>query len=106
MTDAKNLGLGIGERQSGAAIGARWIEPHGEPRPARSPIDGRTLATVTWAGKADVERAIDAAADAFRTWRLVPAPKRGEFVRRIGERLRQRKAELARVVTLEAGKIT
>src|SRR5439155_7389005 len=68
--------------------------------------DGRTLATVTWAQPADVARAIDAAADAFTTWRLAPAPKRGELVRRFGDKLRQRKADLARIVSLEAGKIT
>ena len=72
----------------------------------RSPIDGRVLATIKSATPADVNRTVDAAADAFRTWRDVPAPKRGEFVRRIGERLREQKADLARIVQLEAGKIT
>ena len=47
-----------------------------------------------------------AAQDAFLKWRLVPAPKRGEFVRRIGEKLRARKADLGALVSIEAGKIT
>ena len=54
----------------------------GEAITVRSPIDGRTLATIKSATPADVNRAIDAAADAFVKWREVPAPKRGEFVRR------------------------
>ena len=78
----------------------------GDPITVRSPIDGRTLATIQSARPADVSHAIDAAADAFVKWREVPAPKRGEFVRRIGEQLREQKADLARIVQLEAGKIT
>ena len=78
----------------------------GEAIDVRSPIDGRTLATIRSATPADVNHVIDAAAEAFLKWREVPAPKRGEFVRRIGERLRQQKADLAKIVQLEAGKIT
>jgi aldehyde dehydrogenase (NAD+) len=98
--------LGIHEKQSGCAIGSRWIKTGGKEVPVRSPIDGRTLATVTWATTKDVNDAVKAAHDAFLKWRDVPAPKRGEFVRRIGEKLRQRKKDLAALVTLEAGKIT
>src|SRR5688572_3093378 len=72
----------------------------------RSPIAGSTLRTIPTNTPAEVTAAIDAAAEAFRAWRLVPAPRRGEFVRRIGERLRQRKADLATLVTLETGKVT
>jgi aldehyde dehydrogenase (NAD+) len=53
-----------------------------------------------------VQPAIDAAAEAFRAWRVVPAPVRGEFVRRFAERLRTYKQDLATLVTWEAGKIT
>src|SRR5687767_1801589 len=106
MSDAKLNSLGIAENQSGAAIGAKWLATKGRSVPARSPIDGRRLATVSWATTEDVTRAIDAAHDAFMTWRTVPAPKRGEFVRRIGVKLRERKVDLARLVSLEAGKIT
>jgi aldehyde dehydrogenase (NAD+) len=72
----------------------------------RSPIDGSTLAAIRSENAADVNAVIARAADAFKTWRLVPAPRRGEFVRRIGEKLRERKSDLAKLVTLEAGKIT
>jgi aldehyde dehydrogenase (NAD+) len=53
-----------------------------------------------------VKRVVAAADAAFRDWRLVPAPKRGEFVRRLGQKLRERRADLAALVSWEAGKIT
>src|SRR5438874_2619652 len=98
--------LGISENQSGCAIGARWIETRGKFVPARSPIDGQTLANLTWADASDVNRTVEAANEAFKSWRLVPAPKRGEFVRRIGEKLRARKSDLGMLVSLAVGKIT
>src|SRR5207237_395203 len=72
----------------------------------RSPIDGATLAHVKMCAPAELQQIISHAADAFAKWRIVPAPRRGEFVRRVGEKLRQHKAELARIVQLEVGKIT
>src|SRR5436190_23580096 len=60
---------------------------------------------MTMASVNDVQPAIDAASEAFLQWRLVPAPKRGEFVRRIGEKLRVNKTHLANVVCHETGKI-
>jgi aldehyde dehydrogenase (NAD+) len=98
--------LGISGTVSGCAIGAKWIATTGKQVPARSPIDGRTLANVTWASTDDVQKTIGAAQDAFLKWRLIPAPKRGEFVRRIGEKLRARKNDLGALVSWEAGKIT
>src|SRR6266550_20689 len=98
--------LGIKPQQSGCAIGAKWVQTHGRRAAARSPIDGRTLANVAWAQDGDVQSAVEAAHQAFLKWRLVPAPKRGEFVRRIGEKLRARKADLGALVSWEAGKIT
>jgi len=90
----------------GTAIGRDFTAGGGAGIAVRSPIDGRTLATVSSATPADVKRAIAAARRAFSEWRLVPAPRRGEFVRRIGVRLRERKADLAALVSWEAGKIT
>lgn len=71
-----------------------------------SPIDGSDLATVTAHTLEQVDAAIDASQDAFMKWRAIPAPRRGELVRRLGNVLREHKAELGRVVSLEAGKIT
>ncbi|HEY3949652.1 aldehyde dehydrogenase family protein [Phenylobacterium sp.] len=77
----------------------------GGDRPARSPITGEVVAEVHDATPAEVGAAIEAAHAAFLTWRLVPAPRRGELVRLLGEELRAAKADLAALVTLEAGKV-
>src|SRR5215212_4597434 len=98
--------FGITSSPSAVWIGGASNAGGGETIEVRSPIDGRVLATIKSASPVDVNRAIDAAADAFSKWREVPAPKRGEFVRRIGERLREQKSQLAKIVQLEAGKIT
>jgi aldehyde dehydrogenase (NAD+) len=71
----------------------------------RSPIDGAELARLPVASRGDAERLIGAAHAAFLAWRSVPAPRRGELVRRFGETLRAHKAELGRLVSIEAGKI-
>lgn len=74
-------------------------------RPARSPIDGSTLASVADTTPAEVQATIARASAAFVAWRQVPAPRRGELIRRLGEVLRQEKEALGALVTLEAGKI-
>ena len=70
-----------------------------------SPIDGQRIGSVEEASTADVADACDRAHQAFLQWRTVPAPRRGELVRLIGDELRTAKEPLARLVTLEAGKI-
>jgi len=77
----------------------------GDDLHARSPIDGATLATLRVDSAETVAQAIGAAHDAFLVWRNVPAPKRGELVRLLGEELRANKAALGELVTIEAGKI-
>jgi aldehyde dehydrogenase (NAD+) len=72
---------------------------------AVSPITGETIAFVRTAGAKEVGAAIGRAAAAFEAWRVVPPPRRGEFVRLLGEELRAAKGDLGRLVTLEAGKI-
>jgi aldehyde dehydrogenase (NAD+) len=105
MSDALEK-FGITSNPHAVVIGTQSFAGGGQAIAVRSPIDGRTLATITSATPADVKRAIDAASDAFVKWREVPAPKRGEFVRRIGDKLRAAKSDLAKIVQLEAGKIT
>ena len=73
---------------------------------ARSPITGEALFDVPAAGQAEVEEAIAAAGRAFREWRSVPAPVRGALVKRLGELLSEHKADVAELVSIEAGKIT
>ena len=69
------------------------------------PFTGEALPAVRGATVADCDRVLADAVDAFETWRLVPAPQRGELVRRVGQALRERKEDLGRLVTLETGKI-
>ncbi len=70
-----------------------------------SPIDGQCLATFQDAGSAQVDEAMAAAQSSFEQWRTVPAPKRGELVKAIGDIARENKQLLAEVITLECGKI-
>ena len=77
----------------------------GGGRPVRSPVTGETIGEVHDTAPADVAKAIEAAHTAYLAWRNVPAPRRGELVRLLGEELRAAKADLTRLVTLEAGKI-
>jgi aldehyde dehydrogenase (NAD+) len=99
-------GLGVPARLSGVSIGSDWVEGAGPMLTARSPIDGRALGEFASADPSQVAAATGAAAEAFAAWRLVPAPVRGQFVRQFGEQLRLHKADLATVVSREAGKIT
>ena len=79
--------------------------PAGGAMDSSSPIDGQVIGSVRAATAADVAAACARAQDAFQRWRVVPAPRRGELVRLLGEELRAAKEPLARLVTLEAGKI-
>ena len=74
-------------------------------RIVRSPITGGTIANVQDADAAAIRKVIDDAVHAFTRWRLVPAPRRGELVRLLGEELRAAKDEVGRLVMIEAGKI-
>ncbi len=73
--------------------------------PSHSPLTGEQIAAVRIADAADTDAALAAAGAAFRAWRDVPAPRRGELVRLFGEELRAAKDDLATLVTIEAGKI-
>ena len=77
----------------------------GGNRRVRSPVTGEMIGEVHDTSPADVAKAIEAGHEAYLAWRNVPAPRRGELVRLLGEELRASKADLARLVTLEAGKI-
>ena len=72
---------------------------------ARTPIDGSEIGRVQTASPGEVATAVAAAQAAFIHWRAVPAPRRGELVRLLGEELRTHKEALGALVTLEAGKI-
>ncbi len=88
------------------AAGLTKSEVTGGTLAVHSPIDGAEVAKVTETTPADMAKIIARSQEAFKAWRTVPAPRRGELVRLLGEELRAAKAELGAVVTLEAGKIT
>ena len=70
-----------------------------------SPNDGKLLGEVRTATANDYERAMQRASAAFENWKTIPAPKRGEVIRQLGDALRAAKKDLGMLVTLEAGKI-
>ncbi|MBL9069162.1 MAG: aldehyde dehydrogenase family protein [Sphingopyxis sp.] len=81
---------------------AAWT---GGSMPSRSPLTGEQIAAVRTVDTADIDAALGQATAAFRAWRTVPAPRRGELIRLLGEELRVAKDDLAKLVTIEAGKI-
>jgi len=88
------------------ALGVAPSRLAGGTRAARSPITGEILGYVHDSSAPEAGAAIELAHAAYLDWRLVPAPKRGELVRLLGEELRAHKAALGRLVSIEAGKIT
>jgi aldehyde dehydrogenase (NAD+) len=99
--------LGIRRRNAGACFGpGQWTATRARASIASiNPSTGRTLATVAAAAAQDCEKVIAAAQRAFAVWCEVPAPKRGEIVRQIGQALREQKDALGSLVSLEMGKI-
>src|SRR5690242_18048543 len=77
----------------------------GHDLPARSPIDGAEIARLKAHSREDVAAMVERSEKAFEAWRTVPAPRRGELVRLLGEELRAAKEPLGRLVTLESGKV-
>ncbi len=98
--------LGLTEAMSGLFYGGKAQPAGGDSLDAHSPIDGRKLGSVKLATPSDTGKAIDSAAAAFKQWRTVPAPVRGELVRRFGMKLREHKQNLGALVAWEVGKIT
>ncbi len=97
--------LGLSESNPGVYNG-KWGETGGKARIiSRSPIDDSELASVELATTEDYENTVRASLKAFEEWREIPAPKRGNLVRRIGEELRRKKDELGMLISLEAGKV-
>lgn len=88
-----------------ASLGVAKERFDGGELAVHSPIDGSLIGRVGAADKAATEAAIARAHDAFLAWRSVPAPRRGELVRRFGNLLRDHKTDLGTLVTIETGKI-
>lgn len=102
MTEALEL-LGIKAVNEGTSTGSQWFSG-GEVIESYSPVDGQLIAKVKASTEADYEKVMQAATEAFKTFRLMPAPKRGEIVRQFGEKLRQYKEPLGKLVSYEMGK--
>ena len=95
--------LGIEDINVGG-FGGEWIGS-GPELEVITPIDGSRIATVRQVTEAEYDQIVQRAHEAFLQWRTVPAPRRGEIIRQLGNRLRECKQELAVLVTLEMGKI-
>ena len=99
------LGLGREAEETLRRLGVDMSATRDGNLETHSPISGETIGRVTTSDAAASRSAIGAADAAFRAWRTIPAPRRGELVRLFAEELRAAKPELARLLTLEAGKI-
>jgi len=98
--------LRLESRNGGACAGGRWSESPGEESIiSRSPIDGRPIASVSSTAPGDYERAVCAAQETFLRWRETPAPSRGRIAAELAAAFLEKKEDLARIITLETGKI-
>jgi aldehyde dehydrogenase (NAD+) len=96
--------LRIDSFNQGISTGRHWLGSSQEAIPSYSPVDGNLIASVFAADRDGYEAVVRKSQEAFREWRLWPAPKRGEIVRQVGERLRELKDPLGRLVSYEMGK--
>ena len=103
MTNKELKTLGIDKENLGSSTGNKWFGK-GETITSYSPVDGKQIAQVTSTTRKEYEKIIDTARKATKTWRDVPAPQRGEIVRQLGDRLRELKPELGKLVSYEMGK--
>ncbi len=96
--------LGIHESNLGSSTGTTWLDSGAASLASFSPADGKKIASVQLATAETYEAVVAQALVAFETWRNVPAPKRGDIVREIGNALREVKADLGKLVSYEMGK--
>jgi len=97
--------LGVKEENFGACTGLEWGNTTSEGMlKISSPADGKHIASVYQASEEDYENIVKKSQEAFKYWRTVPAPKRGEIVRQIGDKLREYKEPLGILVSYEMGK--
>lgn len=96
--------LGINATNPGVSTGNKWIKSKGPVIQSFSPVDGKLIASVSPATEKEYQQVIDTALEAYKVWRNIPAPKRGEVVRQTGEELRKFKEPLGKLVSFEMGK--
>ena len=95
--------LGIKETNNGTSTGKNWFS-NGEEIASYSPVDGKLIGKVSATTKEDYEKVISAATSGFKEWRTMPAPQRGEIVRKFNDELRRLKEPLGKLVSYEMGK--
>ena len=95
--------LGIEDLNPGSSTGNKWFAK-GEILESVSPVDNSLIGKVQTTTREDYDKVLSTAAEAFKVWRMVPAPKRGEIVRQFGQRLRELKEPLGKLVSYEMGK--
>ena len=96
--------LGLKDINNGVSTGLQSWKPAGSRLESYSPVDGELIASVVQANKDDYEKVMVKAQEAFAVWRTVPAPQRGELVRQMGNKLREYKEPLGKLVSYEMGK--
>lgn len=101
----ETFGLSETETVPGVCIAGEWRQGSGEVVEIPNPATGEALARVSLGGADDYEAAIGAATETFERWRALPAPVRGDYVRRLGNALREKREALGALVALEVGKI-
>jgi aldehyde dehydrogenase family 7 member A1 len=95
--------LGLTEHNSGVFSG-KW-QASGPVIQSLNPATNKPIANVTLGNEGDYEVAARNSVDAYNTWKFIPAPKRGEIVRQIGDELRKKRDNLGKLISLEMGKI-
>ena len=96
--------LGLESHNSGVFAG-EWLEAGGETVDVINPATGESLATATLASVDNYDRVVSNSVETYERWRQLPAPKRGDYIRRLGNALRENIEALGALVTLEMGKI-
>lgn len=95
--------LGLQKENAGTWIGDQGLNA-GEKINSFTPVDGSMIGSVTTTTESEVDKVMKASSDAFIEWRMIPAPKRGEIIRQLGEKLREYKEPLGKLVSYEMGK--
>ena len=106
MVDKSKLlsSLGLKDINQGSSTGYQWLNSSGKISDVFSPVDGNKISSIIETDEDTYEKIIEAASSAYVSWRKVPAPKRGEIVRQIGNELRENKDSLGQLVSYEMGK--
>lgn len=95
--------IGITDLAAGSSTGQQWFG-HGPKITSYSPVDGQAIAVITSSDARDYEKVLQTASQAKSIWADMPAPRRGEIVRQFGEKLRELKPALGKLVSYEMGK--